>query len=507
MYRIFFAEKDTYITDRVISGDRVYQGNTGHAGTLDLLKLYGVSQSGSAPNIELSRALIKFDLSSLRSQLAAVGRTPADSTFNVQLKLHDIYGGQTTPSNFNLVVFPLSRSFDEGSGRDVGYYKDHDTANFLTASWNGSASTWFVSGANGKGFLGSSNIDIITSGNLGAGIVNFGLSQSFTTGKEDLNINVTRLVSATLAGLLPDCGFRLSFIQSEEDDNRSRFVKRFASRSAADRSLRPKLLVRWDDSVQDSRTNFKFDVSGTLYIYNHTESGLKNLVSGSNLAEITGTNCIKLRLETPVSGGVYTNTFLGSQLSTGTSFVTGTYFVSLALHSSDLQLGPQLAKSGSVKFDEYWTSVDGTVGYLTSSLTLNKQDVQTFGVVPVQHFVNITNGKDTYATDEIATIRVFIRRLDTVPLPKKIPQEVVTYVPGDAHFRVRDFNTGDIVIPFDETYKSTKLSSDSAGLAFILYIDSLAPGKVYTIDILVKEGSVKTVYRDVCSPFRVEDAQ
>ena len=50
---------------------------------------------------------------------------------------------------FNVIVFPLSQSFDEGVGRDVGSFGDLDAANFITRSYtSGQANAWYVSGAN-----------------------------------------------------------------------------------------------------------------------------------------------------------------------------------------------------------------------------------------------------------------------------------------------------------------------------------------------------------------------
>jgi hypothetical protein len=62
-------------------------------------------------------------------------------------------------------------------------------------------------------------------------VVSFESSQVFQSGQEDLNINVTRIVSGVLAGMIPESGFRLSFTSSQETDSRTRFVKRFASRN------------------------------------------------------------------------------------------------------------------------------------------------------------------------------------------------------------------------------------------------------------------------------------
>ena len=107
----------------------------------------------------------------------------------------------------------MSKSFGEGVGRDVASFGDLDAANFITASYvTGASSLWNLSGANKAGLLGSEDIDIINSGNLddGNGVVNLFQTQLFKNGTEDLEVDITTLVSATLAGILPDEGFRIS---------------------------------------------------------------------------------------------------------------------------------------------------------------------------------------------------------------------------------------------------------------------------------------------------------
>ena len=164
MYRHLTCSKDTYITDKIIDSKfRATDANVGQAGTLDLFKLYGENASGSVTGtIEVSRALLKFDLDPLR-KLTGSSLDISHSSFQCLLSLHDVYGGQTTPSNFNLIVFPLSRSFDEGLGRDVVRFEDLDSCNFITASVSGESPTiWHLSGANRDGLLGSDNLDIIS---------------------------------------------------------------------------------------------------------------------------------------------------------------------------------------------------------------------------------------------------------------------------------------------------------------------------------------------------------
>lgn len=505
MFRSFPAQKDTYITDRVIKGRRSVNGNVGRAGTLDLFKLHGNTRSGTSDNYELSRLLIKFDMTSVREHVLSNGFDWSDPTFKAHLSMRDVYGGQPTPSEFTVVVLPLSRSFDEGPGKDVAFYSDLSAANFLTASWSGGPVPWFVPGANGKGLLGSDDIDVITSGNLGSGIVSTAASQSFVEGNEDLFVDITTIVSATLAGIIPDCGFRISFSESEENDTRTRFVKRFASRSASAAELRPRLVVGWDDAVRDDRTSMTLDSSGTIHLYNRYGGSLRNLVSGSALTPLTGSNCVLLRLETPVSGGIFSASFVGSQLRRGNRWVDGVYYATIAITTSDPAIREQLDASGSVRFNEYWCSLDGTVGFFTSSFVMRCHDtdvsapnVPTLSISPI-------GMNDAYRVSESPIMKFFVRKLDESLTTVRVPRVAKSYSPQIAHFQVRDPDTDTVFIPFDETFGSTKMSSDPSGLTFKLYMDSLVTGRSYVIDILVIDGERRTIYRNVSGRFRVDD--
>ena len=196
MYRILTASKDTYITNKIINNSfRATDANVGMASTLDLYKLYGESTSGSVENpIEISRILVKFNLNPLRALTSSILDLNS-STFKATLKLHDVYGGQTTPSNFKLIVFPLSKSFDEGMGRNVVDFSDLDSSNFITASVSsGDPDAWNLEGGNKQGFLGANDIDIISSGTLSGSSttenINLWKEQTFSTGEEDLSVDI-----------------------------------------------------------------------------------------------------------------------------------------------------------------------------------------------------------------------------------------------------------------------------------------------------------------------------
>jgi hypothetical protein len=147
---------DTYITDKIVGDIYANDANLGKASTLDLFKLYAETQfRGTGSQHELSRILLKFDLSKAK-KLIGTKLDLDSSNFKAKLKMFDIKTGHANPSNFRVSAMPLSRSFQEGVGRDVSGFQHLDVANFLTASViNGVVNKWHLSGANATGDAGA----------------------------------------------------------------------------------------------------------------------------------------------------------------------------------------------------------------------------------------------------------------------------------------------------------------------------------------------------------------
>jgi hypothetical protein len=248
MYKILTASADAYITNKVISTSaRAIDANMGNASTIDIFKLYDESTFSGHPKtysdagvtlllpgapIELSRGLVKFDLSDLTAAQAII------TGFSATLKMYDVFGGQTTPSNFSLLVVPLAKEFDEGGGRDVESFNDLDVCNFVTASYSGDVTTtWGTHGTDGDDNL-YFNINSTVDYKIG-----YDATQEFETGQEDLSVDVTLAVKAMLASTITNNGFRISFISEEEIDEKTRFVKRFVSRHSNDKNKTPRLII------------------------------------------------------------------------------------------------------------------------------------------------------------------------------------------------------------------------------------------------------------------------
>ena len=264
MYKILTASADSYITNKVLNkATRATDANMGNASTIDIFKLYDESSFTGDPKtykddtgtlllhedsaglsipVELSRGLVKFDLTGLSSGIQS------ETGFEATLKMYDVFGGQTTPSNFSLLVAPLTLAFDEGSGRDVESFDDLDVCNFLTASYSSGVETLWGTHTTITPALDDPYLifNILSTADFNTG---YTVTQEFETGQEDLSVNVTTAITAMLAGGIVNNGFRISYIQAEEQDNKTRFVKRFASRHSNDKNKTPRLIIKYTDAT------------------------------------------------------------------------------------------------------------------------------------------------------------------------------------------------------------------------------------------------------------------
>jgi len=252
--------------------------------------------------IELSRILISFDLDNL-SEYATLDTT--DDDFKATLRLFDILDGQMAPTNFNVEIFPLAKTFTEGIGRDTGAFNDLDICNFVTSSYSSTPVPWGDVGANAKGNVGTPDIDVYASMSDGAGgFDQLYVTKEFIEGTESFTFDVTDIIKAMINGDIANHGFRISFSELEEQDGKTYFLKRFASRHVLNQYLKPRLSISWNDSFRDNSKNTIFDASSTL-IFQNTVRGTTGFATGYEHT-VDGTDeCLSLT----VSTGSYSQTF------------------------------------------------------------------------------------------------------------------------------------------------------------------------------------------------------
>jgi len=507
MYRILTASKDTYITNKIINKSfRATDANVGNAGTLDMFKLFNENTlNGATGSIELTRLLIKFPIADIAALDNQKKIDINHSSFQCQVKLHDVYGGQTTPSNFTAILFPLAQNFDEGQGFDIAKFSDLTSANYITASIvNGAPVTWNLAGAMASGSLSDSGVDVYSSGSLagptGTSTVSLSPTFQFETGEEDLLIDVTTIVSGTVSGQIPDRGFLIGFSGSFEKNDKSYFVKRFASREVQVAALRPKLILKFDDTTTDRHSDFIFNVTSSLYLRNYHYGNLANIVSGTAGTQVSGANCMILKLES----GSFKKTYNVSQALVGRHAQTGVYSSSFSVSSFESLLYQQANLTGSIVFNEVWSSSDETVTYLSSSLKVTRENRSTANLQNQNNLlVTVLNVNDEYRPGELVNVRVFAENRDRPIVAVRTPYEKKSQIFSEMYYRVRDVVDGKIIIDFDKVNNSTKLSTDEDGMFFDFYTDSLPKGRTYAFDFLIRRNGRDTVVKDAASKFKV----
>ncbi len=501
------ASSDAYITDKIVNQEiRVDDANTGRAGTLDLFKLYDETLlNGTGSQNEVSRLLLKFDLSNARSLLNSKLDVRSEN-FKAVLKLFDIQSGHSSPSNFSVIAHPLSKSFDEGIGRDISEFADLGVVNFLTASIvNGAANVWHISGANSVGALNSELIDIISHGTVGEEDFTYFGTQKFFEGNEDLAIDVTKAISGTLTNNIPDLGFRIAFSGSDETDKKTRFVKRFATRHSANPHIRPRIEISFDDSQRDDRNNFYFDTTGSLFLRNFKKSRPSNLIAGG--AQVQGSDTLTVKLVK----GSFEKTFTGMQLTEGSNDagMVGVYTASFAISSEEAgeyapgrKLSSLIASDKEVTFDEYWSY--GTKGFYTGSLTI-KSDDTSVSFVDDDVEVFATNIKTKYSRENEERITLFaVDHSKRYEKPKKKSIKKKSEIFDEVYYRVLDADSLQPIIEFGEDDNSTRVSTDNEGMFFSFHFSILPPGRSYVFEFLVKNSGMRKVIRDQRSRFTVK---
>lgn len=532
MIRLLKCTKDAYLTSKLIKNSnpqysRSYTSNTGQAGTFDFYKLYNETAyvSGSPTTIELTRGLIDFDLSPVRNLFISGGFNLNSARFYLSLK--DVYGGQSTPTNFKLEVHPLAKTFSEGSGHDVIGYKDEAATNWFTASIDGSTIVPWVSGGCDYGiYYGASGADYWTSGSLDQVTTSsFAVTQSFVTGDENLYVDVTRIISASLVNIISFNGFRIAFNKEEESDSVTRFVKRFSTRHSSKFLQHPKLVFTVNDSIIDEQTSPVFNRTQNFYTYNFYQDNLVNFTSGA--FDVTGSNCLKVELVSSKSITYWTSSFslthsqsinhltstwqtfsktiTGSQYSNGSGFLSGVYYASVNLDYNSLEIRNYLTESVNLEALMIWKSNDETIYYSKGpTLIFKKPNSGNSKGSKLDNIVcNLTNLRSEYSSLTKERLKVFIFDYDSFYSPYKVPTESKSITVGDMHWRVINSYTKDVIIDYDYISNGTRLSSDGTGMYFDFWMEDLEKNQNYEFEFSISNNGSRTFIANQGFVFKV----
>lgn len=438
IYRIY-PSKDTYITNFRKSNIHQTGSNVGGSEILQVFRQEPVSGTSVYASGSVARILTKFDLASVHS-LTASNIAPSNGV-TYKLKMSDAVHAKTLPTSYDLEVMQLTKDWDEGRGVDIDSYSDKGFANWDKAKSN---SYWTAAGSD------------FTLANIAVA--------HFDEGDENLDVDVTAHVNSWLTGGLANNGFIIRMTSSIEDGGTEYFTKMFHARNTHYLSKRPCLEMQWDDSIKDNRSNFVFDATGSLYLYNIVRGALTNIVGVG-----TGQDVLTVRI-IDASGTILTT----SASHTG---LTGIYSTSFALSSASY--------SGS-RFNDIWFL--GAKSYSTNSF----YPVGNFSydnVVDNQYNVNVIGLKNEYESDELVRFRLFVKNKNYNPA-KVLTASIgpTSLIIDKAYYRIDDDRTNETIIPFGTgSTETTRLSYDKNGNYFNFYMSSLPANNVYRLLLLFND--------------------
>ena len=475
----YTASADTTITNAYKSNlsTRGTGSNMGLADSLEAFSIYGQAASGST---ELSRILINFPIATMISDRTA-GTIPASGSVEWWMRMFNVRHSQTLPKEAILTIAPLSKTWTEGPGLDMEEYTDLDIANWVTAS---SGVAWTTPGGD---YHDTPRYDV-----------------SFPGGDENLEVDVSNIVEQWIAGTKSKFGFGIFLTASQEAyfssslgignqsgsegilDNRSGasksyYTKKFSARGTQYFYSRPTIEARWNNSIQDRRSNFfassslvsTSDNIMTLYLYNFINGQLKNIASGS-------TGAIYVQLYTSASGG----TLLNATTSAGTS----TAVVTGGLHETGIYSASfALDTSASTVYDRWFNAALGTCWHTGSAVTVNTLASSNYNLdIGSSYVTKITNLKTVYTNNENARFRVYVREKSWSPnLYTTATTATSTTIVEKAYYKIsRTTDNLDVIAFGTGSAYHTKLSYDSQGNYFDLDMSLLERDYQYRVSFL-----------------------
>ena len=483
----YYANKDNTITNAFKSNltTRANGANMGLSDVLETFSIYGQASSGST---ELERILIQFPVNEISLDRTR-GMIPATGEVSFYLNMYNAVHNQTTPRELELVVLPISSSWEEGTGLDMDSYKD--------VTRNGEGSNWVNSAAetpwsrNGGDYLDSPVY-----------------SQIFPIGNENLNIDITSLVEDWIAGTVDNYGVGVHLTSSQEayfsnsagvdvgsqlfnpvGATESYYTKKFFGRGSEFFFKRPTIEAVWDSSIKDDRGNFYASSSllpaseneRTIYLYN---------AIGGRLRDIPGATTLGVRIYDASSGGSQ----IPAGLITAGKVSTGIYSASFALDTT-----------ASVVYDR-WFDTGFTTCYHTGTIEIKNYQASGYNPYP-SYVTNLTNLRPIYYTHETNRFRFFVREKDWSPTIYTVATtKNDTLIIESGSYQIHRLTDDLIAIPYNTgSDKGTEMSFDVSGNYFDLKMDLLKPGYSYGVKVAYYEETVDSyVEQPYMWKFRVE---
>lgn len=443
MIRRYYATKDNTITN-AFEENLTTRGTGSNMGASDILETFSIYGQASSASVELARMLIEFDITEISADRTA-SRVPDAGNVSFFLKLYNAPHSQTTPSDFDLTISAVSQSWEEGYGLDMDFYEDL-TRDGIGSNWINAASgtTWTAEGG-----------DYHTSPTFTA---------EFSTGLEDLELDVTSLVEEWIDGTKDNYGFGIKLADALETTNRSFFRKKFFGRDSEFFFARPVIEARWDSARKDDRGNFYASSSlapasdnlNTLYLYNSIRGRLRNIPT-------LGSNDIYVDLYDSVGGTKLTGSFTGSADATG-------------IYKCDVQINT----TASTIYDVWFS---GSTQYHTG--TISVEQFGAAGYSPDGTYVLSMPGlRSEYRKNQTHRLNLYARAKNWSPniYTKAVQSSIPSLVFESSSYQIIRSIDSHVVVPYGTgSTMHTGLSYDVSGNYFDLDTTYLEAGYLYEI--------------------------
>jgi hypothetical protein len=469
-YTIFnYVSSDTYFSGSVTSTP--FRVNSAYISGSDIVNQYNTVTSNKKYT---DRALIKFDITSISKSISTGNIT--NPKFSLRMWTSQI---TEIPIPFTIYAFPISQSWDMGvgylsdSGADVGaswYYRDYSggTPWYNTSSTILDGTIDFINDVN----LATASFDV----GGGTWYTSMSASQTYNEEVTDLNIDVTNIVNSWISGGIQNEGFIL--LSSEEVVSTPSYgmLKYFGMNT--DTIYYPFLEVKWDDSIF---------VTGSIY----SGSAVQVFNTGSINAYFTsgsiGNGLYNLS-GSLVSGMLYSGS-VGNPLDIvgwdATGMVVGA--VSSSVLSGVYITGMYVGNTFSGEFSGAYStsSYSYTIPILSSSLSPLNFDQ------PIK--VIVENLRQYYRTGDVVRVNLFGREEFSMKTFNKSTQQDVylipKYLPSSSYYSIRDNETDEIYVDFDNY---TKISCDASCSYFKMSTERL-PVERY-LRLLVRTEYLGSIY-------------
>ena len=347
-------------------------------------------------------------------------------------------------------------------------------------------------------------------------------TQSFATGFENLEIDVTTLVeqwlnsAGNVLGSKENYGFGVQLTTNIENEQKSFFTKKFFGRETEFFVYRPTIEARFDDSRKDDRGNFYVSSSlasaednmNTIFLYNYVRGRLRNIPS-------VGQGAIGVSLFSSSAGVPVGSAFelvadathvraANNLVVTGGYIATGIYTASVAFTGA----------TGLTSFNDVWFKLDDDVTNAAATVnqfvtgTIKPKSFGAQGFSERQSYVlSMPNLQRRYRQNETPKIELYVREKDwspnifTVATKKRIPSLLIDSGSYQIKRSIDDF----VVVPYGTgSIKFTELSYDVSGNYFHLDTGLLEAGYNYEICFaFFNEDSSTYVEQDQKFKFRV----